>query len=260
MDPQTQSSSVSTSHTISPESIIAGAMAGVVVEAALYPIDTVKTRLQAARGGGKVVLKGLYSGLGGNLAGVLPASAIFLGVYEPAKQKLLKALPENLSAFAHLTAGALGGAASSLVRVPTEVVKQRMQTGQFASAPAAVRLIVAKEGFRGLYAAQRDLNDPENAIIGAVAGAITGTVTNPLDVIKTRLMVQGSSKQYKGILDCVRTIMREEGTHAFLKGIGPRVLWIGIGGSIFFGVLEKTKQMLAKKRPENHKSFYLKQE
>ncbi|KAB2083299.1 hypothetical protein ES319_A05G256600v1 [Gossypium barbadense] len=326
MDPQTQSSSVSTSHTISPdglnykkckllkeenrlldsvllkeenpfdffrvffESIIAGAMAGVVVEAALYPIDTVKTRLQAARGGGKVVLKGLYSGLGGNLAGVLPASAIFLGVYEPAKQKLLKALPENLSAFAHLTAGALGGAASSLVRVPTEVVKQRMQTGQFASAPAAVRLIVAKEGFRGLYAgygsfllrdlpfdaiqfciyeqlrigyklaAQRDLNDPENAIIGAVAGAITGTVTNPLDVIKTRLMVQGSSKQYKGILDCVRTIMREEGTHAFLKGIGPRVLWIGIGGSIFFGVLEKTKQMLAKKRPENHNSFYLKQE
>ncbi|MBA0659566.1 hypothetical protein Goklo_011686, partial [Gossypium klotzschianum] len=270
-------------------SIIAGATAGVFVEAALYPIDTVKTRLQAARGGGKVVLKGLYSGLGGNLAGVLPASAIFLGVYEPAKQKLLKALPENLSAFAHLTAGALGGAASSLVRVPTEVVKQRMQTGQFASAPAAVRLIVAKEGFRGLYAgygsfllrdlpfdaiqfciyeqlrigyklaAQRDLNDPENAIIGAVAGAITGTVTNPLDVIKTRLMVQGSSKQYKGILDCVRTIMREEGTHAFLKGIGPRVLWIGIGGSIFFGVLEKTKQMLAKKRPENHKSFYLKQ-
>ncbi|KAB2030801.1 hypothetical protein ERO13_D05G248100v2 [Gossypium hirsutum] len=326
MDPQTLSSSVSTSHTISPdglnhkkcnllkeenrlldsvllkeenpfdffrvfcESIIAGATAGVFVEAALYPIDTVKTRLQAARGGGKVVLKGLYSGLGGNLAGVLPASAIFLGVYEPAKQKLLKALPENLSAFAHLTAGALGGAASSLVRVPTEVVKQRMQTGQFASAPAAVRLIVAKEGFRGLYAgygsfllrdlpfdaiqfciyeqlrigyklaAQRDLNDPENAIIGAVAGAITGTVTNPLDVIKTRLMVQGSSKQYKGILDCVRTIMREEGTHAFLKGIGPRVLWIGIGGSIFFGVLEKTKQMLAKKRPENHKSFYLKQE
>ncbi|KAA3453718.1 S-adenosylmethionine carrier 1, chloroplastic/mitochondrial-like [Gossypium australe] len=325
MDPQTLSSSVSTSHTISPDglnykkcnllkeenrlldsvllkeenpfdffqSIIAGAMAGVVVEAALYPIDTVKTRLQAARGGGKVVLKGLYSGLGGNLAGVLPASAIFLGVYEPAKQKLLKALPENLSAFAHLfiqTAGALGGAASSLVRVPTEVVKQRMQTGQFASAPAAVRLIVAKEGFRGLYAgygsfllrdlpfdaiqfciyeqlrigyklaAQRDLNDPENAIIGAVAGAITGTVTNPLDVIKTRLMVQGSSKQYKGILDCVRTIMREEGTHAFLKGIGPRVLWIGIGGSIFFGVLEKTKQMLAKKRPEKHKSFYLKQE
>ncbi|KAK9735018.1 hypothetical protein RND81_04G178000 [Saponaria officinalis] len=32
------------------------------------------------------------------------------------------------------------------------VIKQRMQTGQFASAPEAVRLIVVKEGFKGLYA------------------------------------------------------------------------------------------------------------
>jgi len=33
-----------------------------------------------------------------------------------------------------------------------QVVKQRMQTGQFVSAQAAVRQIVAKEGIRGLYA------------------------------------------------------------------------------------------------------------
>ena len=33
-----------------------------------------------------------------------------------------------------------------------QVVKQRMQTGQFKKAPDAVRLIVAKEGFKGLYA------------------------------------------------------------------------------------------------------------
>lgn len=261
------------------EGAVAGAAAGVVVEAALYPIDTIKTRLQAVRGGGQIILKGLYSGLAGNLVGVLPASAIFIGVYEPAKRKLLDSFPENLSALAHLTAGAIGGAASSIVRVPTEVVKQRMQTCQFASAPDAVRLIVAKEGFRGLYAgygsfllrdlpfdaiqfciyeqmrmgyklaAQRDLKDPENAMIGAVAGAITGAITTPLDVIKTRLMVQGSAKQYEGILHCVNTIVREEGTSTLFKGIGPRVLWIGIGGSIFFGVLERTKKLVAAKHP-----------
>jgi flagellar biosynthesis protein FliR len=33
-----------------------------------------------------------------------------------------------------------------------QVVKQRMKTGQFASAPDAVHLIVTKEGFKGLYA------------------------------------------------------------------------------------------------------------
>lgn len=262
------------------EGVIAGGTAGVVVETALYPIDTIKTRLQAAHGGGQIDLKGLYSGLAGNLAGVLPASAVFIGVYEPTKQKLLKMVPENLSAAAHLTAGAVGGFAASLIRVPTEVVKQRMQTGQFTSAPQAVRLIASKEGFGGFYAgygsfllrdlpfdaiqfciyeqlrigykaaARRDLNDPENAIIGAFAGALTGAITTPLDVIKTRLMVQGSANQYNGIFDCVQTIVREEGPSALLKGIGPRVMWIGIGGSIFFGVLESTKRVLAQRRPK----------
>ncbi|MBA0688598.1 hypothetical protein Goari_006373, partial [Gossypium aridum] len=101
-------------------------------------------------------------------------------------------------------------------------------------------------GYRA--AARRDLNDPENAIIGAFAGALTGAITTPLDVIKTRLMVQGSANQYKGIFDCVQTIIREEGPSALLKGIQPRVLWIGIGGSIFFGVLESTKRLLAERR------------
>ncbi|PKA64501.1 Protein mitoferrin-like 1, chloroplastic [Apostasia shenzhenica] len=260
------------------DGMIAGGAAGVVVETVLYPIDTIKTRLQAAQGGSKIHWRGLYSGLAGNLAGVLPASAVFVGIYEPTKQKLLKSFPDNLSAFAHLTAGAIAGAASSLIRVPTEVVKQRMQTRQFASAPQAVRLIVVKEGFKGLYAgyrsfllrdlpfdaiqfciyeqlrigykiaAKRELSDPENAVIGAFAGAITGAITTPLDVLKTRLMVQGSANQYGGLLDSVQTIIKEEGPAALLKGIGPRVLWIGIGGSIFFGVLEKTKSLLSQRK------------
>ncbi|XP_027089484.2 S-adenosylmethionine carrier 1, chloroplastic/mitochondrial-like isoform X1 [Coffea arabica] len=272
------------------EGAVAGATAGVVVESVLYPIDTIKTRLQAVHGGGKIILRGLYSGLAGNLVGVLPASAIFVGVYEPTKQMLLKSFPESLSALAHLTAGAVGGVASSIVRVPTEVVKQRMQTGQFSSAPNAVHCIVAKEGFRGLYAgfgsfllrdlpfdavqfciyeqlrigyklaARRDLNDPETAMIGAFAGAITGAITTPLDVIKTRLMVQGSEKQYEGILHCVGTIVREEGTSTLFKGIGPRVLWIGIGGSIFFGVLERTKKLLSNSGPIHPSPDSLKQD
>lgn len=60
-------------------------------------------------------------------------------------------------------------------------------------------------------------------------------------------MVQGQTKQYSGIVSCAKTILREEGPGAFLKGIEPRVLWIGIGGSIFFGVLEKTKAVLAER-------------
>ncbi|KAK3124890.1 hypothetical protein QOZ80_7BG0595610 [Eleusine coracana subsp. coracana] len=264
---------------------IAGGTSGVAVETALYPIDTIKTRLQAAQGGSTIRWKGLYAGLAGNIVGVLPASAVFVGVYEPAKRKLLEMFPENLSSIAHLTAGAIGGTASSIIRVPTEVVKQRMQMSQFKTAPDAVRFIVAKEGIKGLYAgygsfllrdlpfdaiqfciyeqlrigyklaAKRDLKDAENAIIGAFAGAVTGALTTPLDVMKTRLMIQGQGNQYRGFIDCAQTILREEGAGAFLKGIEPRVLWIGIGGSIFFGVLEKTKSILAER---NHRSAKLK--
>ncbi|KAH0449696.1 hypothetical protein IEQ34_020388 [Dendrobium chrysotoxum] len=202
------------------DGIIAGGTAGIVVETVLYPIDTIKTRLQAAHGGSKIHWKGLYSGLAGNLAGVLPASAVFIGIYEPTKQKLLKLFPENLSAFAHLTAGAIGGAASSLIRVPTEVVKQRMQTRQFTSASNAVRLILAKEGFRGLYAgyssfllrdipfdaiqfciyeqlrigyrvaAKRELSDPEIAVIGAFAGS-TETKEARMEVGEAKIVAEG---------------------------------------------------------------------
>lgn len=61
--------------------------------AALYPIDTIKTRLQAMRSGGGIRAllqagggRSLYAGVWGNLAGVAPASAIFMAVYEPTKQ------------------------------------------------------------------------------------------------------------------------------------------------------------------------------
>ncbi|XP_060962094.1 S-adenosylmethionine carrier 1, chloroplastic/mitochondrial-like [Cannabis sativa] len=281
------------------EGSIAGAAAGVIAEAVLYPIDTIKTRLELLVRVRFLIL--IYLG-GGGFSG---AYAVRVGVYEPPKQTLLTSLPEKFSALAHLvcfhksldticsmqTAGIIGGAASSLIRVPTKVVKQRMQTGQFASAPNAVRLIIAKEGFKGLYAgygsfllrdlpfdaiqfcmyeqlrigykiaARRELNDLETAMIGAFAGAITGAITTPLDVIKTRVMVQGSTKQYKGICDCVGSIMREEGSHIFFKGTALRVLCIGIGGSIFFGVLERTKQLMAKRRPiDMKKSSFLEQD
>ncbi|TVU27309.1 hypothetical protein EJB05_29911 [Eragrostis curvula] len=207
------------------EGAIAGGAAGVVVETALYPIDTIKTRLQVPE--------------------ETIASAYFIGVMNRLKEKLLEMFPENLSAIAHLAAGGYWRGCFIYYSGSNGGGETRMQMSQFKTAPDAVRLIVAKEGIKGLYAAKRDLKDAENAIIGAFAGAITGALTTPLDVMKTRLMIQGPGNQYRGFIDCAQTILRDEGAGAFLKGIEPRVLWIGIGGSIFFGVLEKTKSILA---------------
>jgi len=107
------------------------------VPTALYPIDTIKTRLQATISGGgiRALLKGgggnaLYAGVWGNLAGVVPASAIFMGIYEPVKQHIARRVPEKRNYLAALGGGAMAGLAASFVRVPTEVIKQRLQTGE----------------------------------------------------------------------------------------------------------------------------------
>lgn len=284
--------------------LAAGATAGMAVEAALYPIDTIKTRLQlAASGGGLRSLlasgggKALYAGVWGNLAGVAPASAIFMGVYEPTKRAVAARAREaaekrgdgDLNRFEFLgplVAGAAAGLASSVVRVPTEVVKQRLQAGQFGgrSAVAAVQGILAKEGLRGMFAGYgsfllRDLpfdaiefvayeqlkaayeralrlrpgdqrreraNAAEVSAIGAAAGALTGVVTTPLDVLKTRLMTQGTvGGKYSGVVDCARQIARDEGVGALFRGWEPRVLWIGLGGCVFFSALEAAKRAYA---------------
>ena len=62
-----------------PEEVIghvtAGANAGAAVELALYLLDAIKTRLQAARCGSRINLKHLYKGIGGNTLGAVPARA-----------------------------------------------------------------------------------------------------------------------------------------------------------------------------------------
>lgn len=51
-------------------------------------------------------------------------------------------------------------------------------------------------------------------------------------------------------LACIRMgggrsmIYKEEGWRALFLGLQPRVMWIGIGGFVFFGAYEKSKEVL----------------
>lgn len=69
-----------------------------------------------------------------------------------------------------------------------------------------------------------------------------GIVTTPLDVLKTRLMTQGASGRYKNLLDATLTIARTEGAAAFMSGWQPRLIWISLGGFVFFPALEAAKK------------------
>jgi hypothetical protein len=71
-------------------------------------------------------------------AGVAPSSAIFMAVYEPVKHWVYRNSSEEQHWLGPVLAGMAAGAAASLTRVPTEVVKQRLQTREFAGALSAV--------------------------------------------------------------------------------------------------------------------------
>ena len=240
-------------------SLAAGGLAGLVVDATLFPLDTLKTRLQATPRG-KVALRysRLYSGLGPVLLGSVPCAAIFFFVYDSCKL-----LGGGKSWQVQCGAAALGEAAACLVRVPVEVVKQRRQAG----ATKVARALVMQEGARGFYRGfpatlarevpfslvqfpiwellrremgrqrGRTVTPGESSVCGAVGGVVAGVVTTPLDLVKTRIML--SSGRREGSLAVLARVVREEGWRGLTAGMAPRLVWIALGSVIFFGAYEQ---------------------
>ena len=84
------------------------------------------------------------------------------------------------------------------------------------------------------------------AACGSASGALAAAVTTPLDVIKTRLMIGHDAHgiPYKNAKDVYTRICKEErGYVTLFNGIQPRVMWISIGGFVFFGAYEFFKSI-----------------
>ncbi|KAG5981505.1 hypothetical protein E4U55_002882 [Claviceps digitariae] len=122
-------------------SMIAGGIGGSTGDLLMHSIDTVKTRQQGdpntpsrytslgqsyytiLRQEG--VRRGLYGGWIPALGGSFPATVLFFGSYEWSKRLLIDhGLQQHLS---YLSAGFIGDLAASIVYVPSEVLKTRLQ-------------------------------------------------------------------------------------------------------------------------------------
>jgi solute carrier family 25 (mitochondrial S-adenosylmethionine transporter), member 26 len=159
---------MSTNNTPFTTALLAGGLAGTTVDMTLYPLDTLKTRLQSSAGflatGG---FRGVYRGVGSALVGSAPGAAFFFVTYEAAKGALAARDPERhhlgLGAHdagtpaQHMLAASAGEVAACAVRVPTEVVKQRAQAGQHASSLGALRAILANFPTVGVRGVVREL-------------------------------------------------------------------------------------------------------
>ncbi len=137
-----------------------------------FPIDTVKTRLQSSQGfiaaGG---FKGVYRGIGSVLVGSAPGgkvfscdsicqrpylltlAAAFFTTYDYLKYNLPPSI-SHPSPLGHVISASIGECIACLVRVPTEIVKSRMQTSAYgltASSFDAFGNLIRTDGFSGLY-------------------------------------------------------------------------------------------------------------
>lgn len=142
----------------------AGAVAGTSVDLSLYPIDTIKTRLQSSGGfwasGG---FRGIYSGIGSVALGAAPGAALFFVTYEGAKSALRSrrdtGAPSQqwLEPLEQMGASCAGEIAACAVRVPTEVVKSRAQASQYGGSLPALQAILAKRASIGLVGLWKEL-------------------------------------------------------------------------------------------------------
>eukprot|EP00640_Fibrocapsa_japonica_P003588 CAMPEP_0113935608 /NCGR_PEP_ID=MMETSP1339-20121228/2731_1 /TAXON_ID=94617 /ORGANISM="Fibrocapsa japonica" /LENGTH=292 /DNA_ID=CAMNT_0000937821 /DNA_START=157 /DNA_END=1035 /DNA_ORIENTATION=- /assembly_acc=CAM_ASM_000762 len=148
-----------------PYKVVVGAIAGIVGTTAIFPLDMVKTRLQAGKGNftspidcaRKLLaaegIGGFYNGLIPNLVGVTPEKAIKLAANEIFREALSEK-DGSIKFHNEVLSGAGAGTCQVVATTPMELVKIRMQMQ--ATLPVEQRqstmTVVRKLGVRGCYA------------------------------------------------------------------------------------------------------------
>jgi len=167
-------------------SMTAGALAGTAEHLVMYPVDSVKTRMQAlmcerkvARGiinnvATMVREEGVLRPLRGAtvvVAGAGPAHALYFTCYEQVKQmfsyKKLNKLPDWVG---HGTAGAVATLFHDAIMTPAEAVKQRMQMccSKHLRWSACAQSMLKEEGGRAFfrsYTTQLSMNIPFQVVV-----------------------------------------------------------------------------------------------
>ncbi|XP_072731859.1 mitochondrial S-adenosylmethionine carrier protein isoform X3 [Ciconia boyciana] len=241
--------------------LAAGGIAGVSVDLILFPLDTVKTRLQSPQGFRKAGgFRGIYAGVPSTAIGSFPNAAAFFITYENVKSMLHHGSTSYLTPATHMVAASLGEVVACLIRVPSEVVKQRAQVSPPSSTlrilshilyheiPFSLLQFPLWESLKDLWSWKQGhvVDSWQSAVCGAFAGGFAAAVTTPLDVAKTRIMLAkaGSSNASGNVLAALGGIWRTQGLSGLFAGVVPRMAAISLGGFIFLGTYEKTRQLL----------------
>lgn len=248
-------------HTSISSTAIAGAASSVITKTLLFPADTLKCRLQSGVSFKVFTPKGMLNGLLPKLILYSPYQAIYMSVYTQTRDKLHSgSTNEGVQLWKFAAAGVVAELAGAGVRVPMEAIKQRMQTGNIASHRELwasitvnplqffrIRNFVAQTLVHDIpcgtvhWISYEYLKRSSNGHLsapaaGALAGATTAIITNPFDVVKTKMITR--SDEYKTVSTTVESIMASHGTRGFFKGMVPRILHIAPNSALYMWIFD----------------------
>jgi len=266
----------------------------------VHPLDTFKTVLQtrsSLRASHAALTtpswSGLLRGFQASVLGAAPQGALRLATYELVKSYLLHLPPPSSSSsrvpdwIPHLNpvpasalAATCGDLASSLAKLPREVITTRLQASQTEQAVRARHVvldIVRQRGLRGLFhgftattvrdvpfmvilfttyesfkeAHQRiwvgqGVPSLTSTLFGGTSGALAAWCTTPMDVLKTQIMIRGNSNmrsEYKRLLADSQGKWTTLLSNAWRGSIARSVWWFAIC-SLFFPAYESSKNWL----------------
>nr|XP_043636084.1 mitochondrial substrate carrier family protein ucpB [Erigeron canadensis] len=233
-----------------------------------------KTMVQVVRKEGP---RSLYLGLTPALSRSVLYGGLRLGLYEPSKN-LCELAFESTNIFMKIASGAVSGAFATLLTNPMEVIKVRLQMDHNLRKGAIDELqkVAAKEGVAALWkgvgpamaragaltASQLATYDEFKQVLlkwtplkegfylhlisSTIAGSVSTLITAPMDMVKTRLMLQRKSMRdgaYKNGFHCAYKVLITEGTRGLYKGGFAIFARLGPQTTITFVVCEKLREL-----------------
>ncbi|XP_050265596.1 uncharacterized protein LOC126709413 [Quercus robur] len=221
--------------------------------------------------------RSMYLGLAPALTRSVAYGGLRLGLYEPSKY-VCEQVFGSTNIFVKIASGAFAGGFATALTNPVEVVKVRLQMNpNLRRGPIGeLRRIVSEEGIRALWkgvgpamvraasmtASQLSTYDESKRILirwspleegfhlhlisSMVAGTVSTLITAPMDMIKTRLMLQRESKEvgnYKNGFHCAYQVLRTEGPRGLYKGGLAIFARLGPQTMITFILVEKLRKL-----------------